>query len=85
MRPKGTTKTTTREKVDKETNAVYMFLSISLMFVVVSVIWTYTPDKAMHDWATREVQYLPTGARPDYRTFCGSRYLALLPDMTIAG
>ena len=44
-------------KIDKEINAVIMFATVSLGFVVLSVIWTYTPDRGLQDWSTREVRY----------------------------
>jgi hypothetical protein len=44
-------------KVDRESNAVFMFATVSIGMVVLSVIWAYTPDRGLTDWATREVVY----------------------------
>jgi hypothetical protein len=42
-------------KVDAEWHAYFMFITVSLGLVVVSFIFAYTPDRAMSDWAIREV------------------------------
>jgi hypothetical protein len=52
-------------KVDAEWHAYFMFITVSLGLVVVSFIFAYTPDRAMSDWAIREV-----GRRRSLRSLC---------------
>jgi hypothetical protein len=52
-------------KVDAEWHAYFMFITVSLGLVVVSFIFAYTPDRAMSDWAIREV-----GRRRGVRSLC---------------
>lgn len=46
------------QKADRETHALFMFTTVSVGMVILSVIWAYQPDRTMADWATREAYLL---------------------------